>query len=112
MKLNNETNSFTKNDKEKAEVLDKLFSSVFTNEGLKNMPSCKPGEKSKYSFFSDIILTEEAVKLKLKKLNPNKTPGQDNIHPKVLVELSDSLAKPLCIFFNKSLQANQLPKEW
>ena len=104
--------TYTKNDKEKAEVLDNLFSSVFTKENKNNIPNTIPGEKSENTFLSDIIITEKAVLDKLNNLNTNKTPGADNIHPRVLKELSMSLSKPLTYLFNKSINDGQLPTDW
>ena len=57
-------------------------------------PLLKRGEKSNDKFISNLVF-EEHVKQKLKDLNPLKSPGAGNIHPKVLKELSNSLAKPL-----------------
>ena len=49
---------------------------------------------------------------KLKKLNVNKSPGPDGLHPKVLSELAHELAEPLTIIFTKSLQQETLPQAW
>ena len=110
--LKMEDGTYTTSDKEKAEVLDDLFSSVFTNENMENLPKTTPGEGSNGVFLSEIIITEEAVKRKLKALDPCKTPGADNIHPRLLRELSEELAKPLTLIFNKSLEEGKLPSEW
>ena len=37
--------------------------------------------------------------MKLKHLNVNKSPGPDNIHPRILSEASEILALPLKILF-------------
>ena len=52
------------------------------------------------------------VMKKLKKLKTNKSPGIDEMHPKMLKELKDEVCKPLTIIFNKSLDSNQLPLIW
>ena len=51
------------------------------------------------------------VKQKLKKLEPNKTPGMDGIHPRVLCELKEEVAEPLADFMNKTLK-KKLPQKW
>ena len=61
---------------------------------------------------TNMEFTEEDVKKKLKKLKPEKSPGPDGMHPKVLVELSDYLAKPLTILYHRSLQESIVPEEW
>ena len=45
-------------------------------------------------------------------VNPNKLPGPDGIHPKVLKELVEILAKPLTIIFNTSIQTGIVPDLW
>ena len=48
----------------------------------------------------------------LRKLNPNKAQGPDQILPRVSKEISKEIAKPLSMLFNKSLESGVLPKEW
>ena len=110
--LKKDDGNYTNSDKEKADVLNQLFTSVFTKENPLVTPLLNPGEKSKGNLISNIVIEEEVVKQKLNELNPFKTPGADNIHPKVLKELSNSLAKPLTIIFNKSIENSVLPKDW
>ena len=39
----------------------------------------------------------------MERLNPNKSPGPDGMHPKVLRELSTTLAEPLYAIFTQSM---------
>ena len=55
--------------------------------------------------------TEEILKL-LKELNTSKSPGPDQVHSKVLHELSDVVATPLCLIFNSSLKSGIVPDSW
>ncbi len=48
----------------------------------------------------------------LASLNPTKTPGMDNINPKVLKACADVLAEPLTNIFNQSLQQKTFPRDW
>ena len=48
----------------------------------------------------------------MKKLNIYKAVGPDDIHPRVLRELQDTLVVPLTIIFNKSLREGKLPLDW
>ena len=66
-------------DQEKAEVLAKYFTSVFTNERDGNLPNL---ENIVFQQFSndDDIKPEEVNKL-LKDLNTTKSPGPDQVHP-------------------------------
>jgi hypothetical protein len=52
---------------------------VFTKENLDNVPEPEEGSKSDGVLLSDIQVTPEAVKNKLKELNPTKAQGPDNI---------------------------------
>ena len=104
--------TYTNSDKEKADVLDQLFSSVFTKENISDIPVTVPGEESGNVFLSDIYITEKAVLDKLNNLNVTKTPGADNMHPRVLKELSKSISKPLTLLFNKSISEGKLPVDW
>lgn len=48
----------------------------------------------------------------LNNLNPNESPGPDNIHPKLLKNASKSLASPLKALFDHSLLEGSIPSEW
>ena len=48
----------------------------------------------------------------LKKLDANKSPGPDGIHPRVLKECASELAGPLHILFQTSLSEGSLPTAW
>ena len=52
------------------------------------------------------------VKVKLKQLKTSSSPGPDLVHPRVLVEAADQLAKPLTTIFKKSLSTGVLPTDW
>ena len=60
----------------------------------------------------NISITEDRIRKKLRGLLPSKCPGPDDIHPSLLKELADVLAKPLETIFNTSLQTHRLPAEW
>ena len=48
----------------------------------------------------------------LKNLNPNKAPGPDGIHGRVLKNCASSLALPLSLLFTVSYRTGQIPSEW
>ena len=102
--------SLTKSDKEKAEILDSFFSSVFTEEDTNNIPTLSL--RNKDMFLSDLIITKEAVKDKLNCLNTNKSMGPDGIPSIILKSLSNELCQPLSTIFNKSLSEGVVPKDW
>jgi hypothetical protein len=99
----------TSTDTEKAEVLSDFFVSVFTNEDTENMPAI---ESQTDKVLECIKISEEMVKIKLDKLNTCKSPGPDQLHPRILKELSDILAKPINIIFNTTIKTGKIPDQW
>ena len=45
-------------------------------------------------------------------MNPNKSPGPDGFHPRVLKELAHELSETLAMIFDKSLQQGIIPEDW
>ena len=82
--------------------MNDYFASVFTEEDLSDIPSAPHMQCNET--IGDIRITAEMVRTKLEQLNPNKSPGHDNIHPFTLRELADIICVPMSMLFNKSLQ--------
>ena len=102
--------SLTTTDEEKANVLNDFFSSVFTEEDLSDIPIVN--NLSNDMFLSDLIVTEEAVKQKLNKLNTAKAMGPDGIPGIILKELKCEISLPLSTIFNKSIEEGTTPLDW
>ena len=102
--------SLTTSDKDKANVLNSFFTSVFTREDMTIMPE-QPEQHPVKKMYS-IVFTLCDVANKLERLNPNKSPGPDGMHPKVLRELSTTLAEPLYAIFTQFINTGKLPKDW
>ena len=60
----------------------------------------------------DVTFTKDDVKRHLEQLKPNKAPGLDGIHPRLLRECASSLSGPLQKLFQKSMETGELPTEW
>ena len=101
--------TLTENDKEKAEVLNEFFGSVFTSEDVSNVPVFIHSNENILSEFS---VREEEMRTRLRALKVSTSPGPDGIHPRILRELSDELAYPLTVLLNKSLVEGRLPTAW
>ena len=57
-------------------------------------------------------ITKGIISTKLHELNINKSPGPDNMHPKVVKELASVLVHPLFVIFNLSVKLGKIPSAW
>ena len=102
---------FTANDQEKSTELNNFFSSVFTDEDTSNIPETNFDNKNFKKLFSADIQEDEMRKL-LESTNSGKSPGPDELHPKILKECSVELAKPLKMMFDLTMKVGKIPQEW
>ena len=100
-------------DEEKAEVLIAFFASVF-NRQTSYPQGTQPPELEDRDGEQDEppIIQEEAVNNLLHHLDAHKSMGPDGIHPRVLRELAEELAKPLSIIYQQSWLTGQVPDNW
>ena len=62
--------------------------------------------------FTESKFEESEVRKLLLGINPNKSPGQDGLHPKALKELTNVITGPLTIIFNVSKDIGLVPNIW
>ena len=106
--LEDTNGNLTNVDKDKCEILNNFFASVFTKENDNEIPNFSYDNCIKNSL-NTCTVSEFEVEKALNDLNPNKSPGPDNIHPKYLKLTAKSLAKPIKILFDKTLSEGEIP---
>ncbi|XP_065561264.1 uncharacterized protein LOC136027736 [Artemia franciscana] len=93
-----------------AAELSRQFKSAFTPPDDAHLP-----EAPEYSIeepMQKITVVAFGVKRRLKLLNPNKSVGPDEVHPRVLKEAHTEIALPLTSMFQKSVDTKQIPQDW
>ena len=92
---------------DKADMLAKQYSSVYAVAQDDSLSFSVLDSRMDFTSFSETeVLTE------LTRLNAQKSPGPDNLHPLVLKRLADIICVPLTRLFNISVQEGRLPYEW
>ena len=95
---------------EMAKVLNKQFSPVFTAEDVSNVAAAErffkgPSEEK----LIDIKINAQLVRKKLQGLRADKSPGADDMSPRLLKEIADEIAHPVAKLFNQSLEEGCVP---
>ena len=80
-------NKLTNDDQGEADILGKFFSSIFVKE-----PDwiwiLDENDRPGITIPLQLSISRGSILKKLERLNVNKSPGQDNIHPRVLKEIN------------------------
>ena len=61
---------------------------------------------------TDISFDADSIEKKLNSLKVNKSPGPDQLHPRLLKEMSGILKFPLQKFFSRCMDAGKVPETW
>ena len=96
-----------------AENLNEYSSSVFTREDVSILPVLDTKFEGRESdYLGQLIVTPKMVAVKIRDMKDNKSPGVDEIPPKLLLEIIEQINIPLATVFNLSLEEGIVPLEW
>ncbi len=120
--LTDNAGNLVTDDQNMANMLNEYFSSVFnipaeaghitTNDNDTNNESdSAPATSPEQTLHNFEITTEEVLKA-LKDMKTNKSPGSDNIYPRVLKETKCEIADALKTIFNLSLRQGSVPADF
>ncbi|RMC22128.1 hypothetical protein DUI87_03001 [Hirundo rustica rustica] len=94
-------------------MLNAFFASVFIGRTAYPQDNCPQGlVGGGRDQNGPLVIQEEAVRELLGHLDIYKSMGPDGIHPRVMRELADELAKPLSIIYQESWLTGEVPGDW
>ena len=97
-------------DDKMASVLNDYFISVFSTDN--SASTAVPTVLNCANVLSNIAISSETVKRKIKDLKISSAPGPDQITPRFLKLNLEPMSEALAIIFNKSLQSGDIPDDW
>ena len=108
--LKDESGQLVMDSKEKANLLNNFFVSVFVSEP----PGPLPIFDIRYNGtpVTNLSVDQSTVCKQLKDLNAFKSMGPDGCHPRVLKEAAEILSEPLCLLMNKTFEEQCIPTVW
>lgn len=95
--------------KDKADILNKQFASVFTKENLNNIPFTS---SSTPPSISDLTINNNGILKLLCSLNISKASGPDLLPARVLKETAREISPILTFIFSKSYSTGSCPHDW
>ena len=85
-----------------------FYSSVFTKENTNNIP--KTTQRNLKEWLTDMEISKKRIKKSILQLKVSKAPGPDGLHPRLLKELAQQLARPFEVF-QLSLRQGKVPSD-
>jgi len=104
--------SLTSNPSEMAEILNKFFSSVFTEDNPTEETPRADRNSTNFEKLTDMSFSVRDTRLLINKLKTDGSPGPDKITAKLLQQVAWEISPPLTILFRKSLAEGVVPEDW
>lgn len=107
--INGDKSIMAETEEDKANILARYFDKVFVRE--------PDGEIPKQDYWNafplnDINISRNRIRKIIGKLERDKSPGPDEIHPKIIKEMSEVLFDPLMILFESSFHVGEILDVW
>jgi hypothetical protein len=99
------SDTFRTESKGQADLFNNFFQEQFSSPSLYDV-------HINYSVNYDISFSIPYIEKLLKNLDPNKAPGPDKIHGKILKNCAKQLSIPLALLFQTSYYTCTIPNEW
>ena len=100
-----DSNGIAESQLEQADEFNGQFTDVFNNEH-----SQVPLPNRSAPFMNDIVVSAVGVTKLLKGLNPSKTLGPEELHPRVIKELASELGPVFAHLFKQSIDTGEISK--
>jgi hypothetical protein len=104
-----EGNILHSDPKTKANILNRQFSSVFTDDASSPLPHMGP---SLHPSMEDIVVNVAGVAKLLRNTKPHKATGPDGVPARLLKEVAEEIAPAITILFQASINQGVVPSSW
>ena len=86
---------------------------MFTREDINTLPVLETKfDGREFDYIGQLIVTPTMAAIKIRDMKDNKSPGVDEVAPKLLLEIVEQISIPLETVFNLSLEEGIVPLEW
>ena len=99
-------------DEEVASEFNRYFGSVFSREDLSSIPEVGGTNEFPAGGLYHIIVTYDMVRKELGKLRADKSPGVDELSPRLLMSVKEEICYPLWRLFQLTLREGRVPEDW
>ena len=111
--LNTSEGDVEETDEGMSRMLNEYFLSVFTKENFESVPQVTQVFKGREDEkLKDVIIAREDILKEIDKLKKTKSPGPDEIFPRVIKECKDVVTDSLVHVFRNSIDTGIVPTLW